>query len=330
MKTDRLPYILLFGIAIHTFYACEFQPKEYQELKLAYVMSTGGATHEGALRFAALVEEKTRGKVKVKIYPNGQLGNERELIEGIALRAVDMIIVGPSLIGWYAPQYGVMEVPFLFRDYEHLDKVLRGEIGQEIETAIAGKRKLHFLTYFRRGQRYLTTTDKKVFTPSDLSGLKLRVPELPVYIEAWKKFGANPTPIAYSDIFMALKQGVVDGQENPLETICTSHLYETQKYVMETKHLLSYFICAVGDHFFQKFDSQTQAIIQAAITEAGDYQNRLMDEFEEQYKAILLKNRVEILPVDRKAFENIALNEIGPNLRKRLAPDIIRRITMVK
>ncbi|MDR1092365.1 MAG: TRAP transporter substrate-binding protein [Prevotella sp.] len=318
--------LLLTGL----FCSCSSSKKDYLELKLAYVMSTGGASHEGALKFAELVKERSGGKVQVKIYPNAQLGSDRELIEGLELRAVDMIIVGPSLIGWYAPEYGVMEVPFLFRDYEHLDKVLYGEIGKEIETSIASKRKLHFLAYFRRGPRYLTTTNKPVSTPAELKGLKLRVPELPVYIEAWKMFGANPTPITYSDMFMALKQGIVDGQENPLETIFTSHLYETQKYAMDTKHLLSYYIVAVGDNFYKKFDPDTQALLTTAIKEAADYQNGLMDQFEEKYKQILTEHRVEIIPVDRNAFEDIALNDIAKALEKRLAPDIIQRISNVK
>jgi len=292
-------------------------------------MSAGGSSHEGALKFAEVIKEQTGGKLHVKIYPNGQLGNEREMIEGLDLRALDMIIVGPSLIGWYAPQYGVMEFPFLFRDYTHLENTLYGEIGKEIEAVVYKKRKIHFLTYFRRGPRYLTTTNRKVILPSDLKGLKLRVPELPVYIESWKRFGANPTPIAYSDMFMALKQGVVDGQENPLETIYTSHLYETQKYLMDTRHLLSYYIVAVGEHFFTKYSPQDQELIKKAIKEAAIFQDKLMDEYEDSYKETLLKNKVEIISVNRDAFEEIAFGEIAPALSKHLAPNIIQRISEI-
>lgn len=322
--------IAILGMLFSFLCACSTSEQEYAEIRLGYVMSAGGASHDGALKFAELVKERTDGRIQVKIYSNGQLGNERELIEGLGLRAVDMIIVGPSLIGWYAPEYGVMEVPFLFRDYAHLDSTLYGEVGQEIEATIAAKRKIHFLTYFRRGPRYLTTTKRKVTSPADLKGLKLRVPELPVYIESWKHFGATPTPVAYSDMFMALKQGVVDGQENPLETICTSHLYETQKYVMDTKHLLSYYIVAIGIPFYKKFNTEDQQLIIAAMKEAADYQNKLVDEYEESYKEILRQNKIEIIPVDRKAFEQIAFEKITPALSGRLAPGIFERISSVK
>jgi TRAP-type transport system periplasmic protein len=307
----RLQFICLFFISL--FCGCSnSSQKDFAEIKLGYVMSAGGASHEGALEFARLVKERTQGKIQVKIYSNGQLGNDREMIEGLSLRSIDMIIVGPSLIGWYAPEYGVMEVPFLFRDYEHLDNVLYGDIGKEIEETISSKRKIHFLAYYRRGPRYLTTTKRKVIKPADLNGLKLRVPELPVYIESWMLFGANPTPIAYSDMFMALKQGIVDGQENPLETICTSHLYETQKYVMETNHLLSYYIVAVGDHFYEKFEREQQEVVIQAIKESAVYQNELMEEYENSYKKILNEHHVEFIPVDREAFEKIALEKIAP------------------
>ena len=101
--------------------------------------------------------------------------------------------------------------------------------------------------------------------PSDLEGLKLRVPALPVYIKSWKIFGANPTPLDYSDIFIALKQGVVEGQENPLEVIYSSHLYEVQKYVMNTKHLLSFYVLVIGDAFYEKYTPQEQEILLSAI-----------------------------------------------------------------
>ncbi len=303
--------------------------KGESELKLAYVMAPGGTVHEGALEFARLVSKNTNGAVKVKIYPNSQLGNDRELNESLILGSVDMIITGPSVIGWYAPGYGALEAPFIFRSYDHLDKVLKGEIGKKIE-AILRKKGIHFLSYWYRGPRYLTTTNKKIETPADLKGLKLRVPELPTYIRSWKVFGANPTPLPYSDMFMALKQGVVDGQENPLEVIYTSHIYEAQKYIMETKHLLSFYIVETGDQFFRKFSKKNQDIIIDAVNEAAKYQNSLMQEYEEKYRQEILASGTEFIKVDRKAFEELALKEIPPYFKNIWVPDLFERIAEVK
>jgi len=303
--------------------------KGESELKLAYVMAPGGAVHEGALEFARLVEKNTGGKTKVKIYPNGQLGNDRELNESMILGTVDMIITGPSVIGWYAPKYGIMEAPFMFRSYGHLEKVLNGDIGKEIESKLE-KFGIHFISYWLRGPRYLTTTDKIIKSPEDLKGLKLRVPELPTYIRSWKVFGANPTPLPYSDMFMALKQGVVDGQENPLEVIYTSHLYETQKYVMETKHLLSFYIFEAGDAFFKKFSPENQTIIIDAAKQAAVYQNNLMEEYEAAYKKKIKEHGTKFIQVDRPAFETLAIEVIPPYFEGKWKEGLFERIQNIK
>jgi len=303
-----------------------FGQTKQKELRLAYVMSSGGTSQAGAEEFARLVEERTNGNINVRLYPNGVLGNERILVESLVLRGVDMVITGSAIIGWYAPEYGVIEAPFLFRDYVHLDMVLDGQIGKDIEAAIRRKFNLHFLTHFHRGPRYLTTTNRKVYSPNDLSGLKLRVPELPVYIRSWAAFGANPTPVAFNDMFMALRQGVVEGQENPLEVIYTSHLHETQNYIMETEHLLGFYSIVVGHYFYEKFSEHEQKIIIQAAKEAGRYQNSLLEKFEEEYKKRLIESGVEFVEVNREAFERLALEKLPPVFEEDWATGIFETI----
>lgn len=327
MMTDMKYMIIL--VVFLSFFSCTAK-KADKEFRVAYVMAQGGASHAAAEKFAELVDLRSGGKIKVRLYPNGVLGNERVLVEGLSLRSVDMVIAGPSMIGWNAPEYGVFEAPFIFRNYEHLDRVMNGEIGKEIEEAMHQKRKIRFLAFFHRGPRYLTTTNRIVKTPDDLRGLKLRVPELPVYIKSWKIFGANPTPLAYSDMFMALKQGVVDGQENPLEVICTAHLYETQKYVMKTEHLISCYIASVGDHFFEKFDASEQEMLKSAIAEAARYQNDLVKQYEEEYMKILTDAGIEFVDVDKEAFERSASEKLPEMFKDTWAPNIYQRIRDIK
>ncbi|MCG6190779.1 TRAP transporter substrate-binding protein [Maribellus maritimus] len=304
--------------------------KDYKEFRLAYVMAPGGTSHAAAEKFGELVSQKSEGKIKVKLYPNGILGNDRILVEGLSLRSVDMIIAGPSIIGWNAPKYGVIEAPFVFNSYTHMEKVMYGEIGKEIETAIYKNRKIHFLAFLHRGPRYLTTTNKIIKTPDDLNGLKLRVPELPIYIKSWKTFGANPTPLAYSDMFMALKQGVVEGQENPLEVIYTSHLYETQKYIMKTEHLISFYTACIGDYFLKKFDKNEQKIIIESIKEAAKYQNDMVKKYEEKFTDELKAAGVDFIDVDRNAFEKLAVQKLPELFKDTWAPNIYQRIRDVK
>lgn len=280
----------------------------------------------GALHFKELVEEKSEGKIQVKLYPNGVLGSERGMVESLKLKGIDMVIVGPSVIGIYAPKFGLIEAPFLFRDYEHLDKVLYGEIGDEMERAVSGRQGLHFIDFFHRGPRYLTTTNTIIKSPEDLRGIKIRVPALPVYIKSWSIFGANPTPVNYSDMFIALKQGVVEAQENPLEVIYTSHLYEVQNYVMETEHLLSFYVLVVGDSFYSKFDANDQKILLDASHEASAFHNDLVEQYEKLYREKLEAEGVEFLQVDREAFIKLASEKLPPEFDKVWEPEIFDRI----
>jgi tripartite ATP-independent transporter DctP family solute receptor len=295
---------------IFLFQSCQKKAENTQEFRLAYVMSPGGLVHDGAKKFADLVYQKTNGKIRVKLYPGGQLGNERVLTEGLSLGSMDAVLTGASIIGWYAPGYAVVEAPFVFRDYGHLDKVMAGEIGQEIQSVMQSRRGISMLSYWYRGPRYLTTTDKKVMTPADLAGMKLRVPELPTYIKSWKVFGANTTPIPYSDMFMALKLGVVEGQENPLEVIYTSNLQEVQKYVMETQHLVSFYIFSVGERFFENFSNENQEHIKAALNEATEYHNDLVVQYEADYRQKLTEAGMEFIEVDQSAFRKLAVEKL--------------------
>lgn len=323
MKIDKkILFTLLLGLIL---YACTGK-KDYKELRLAYVMAPGGTSHAAAEEFRELVFKKSNGEIKVKLYPNGILGNDRILVEGLSLRSIDMVISGPSIIGWNAPEYSVIEAPFVFKDYDHMERVMYGEIGREIETAIYKKRKIHFLAFLRRGPRYLTTSNKIIKTPDDLAGLKLRVPELPIYIKSWKVFGANPTPLAYSDMFMALKQGVVDGQENPLEVIYTSHLYETQKYIMKTDHLVSFYLTCIGDYFYQKFDDLEQAIIVESLNEVVRFQNDLVETYEENFIRELKTYGVEFIEVDKNTFEELAIQKLPELFKDTWVPGIYQRI----
>lgn len=324
---SQLWYLILLLL---TLFACNGKKNNTPELKIAYVMAPGGASHEAALKIGELVEEYSGGQIKTRLYPNGILGNDRVLVEGLKLGSQDMVIMGTSVIGWYLPEYELIEAPFLFRDYNHLDKVLYGEIGKEIEQRLFEKCNIRFIAYLHRGSRYLTTTNTIIRKPEDLEGLKLRVPELPVYIKSWEIFGANPTPIAYSDMFMALKQAVADGQENPLEVIYTSHLYETQSYIMNTRHLIGFYAVAVSDRFYKKFSRKNCKIIEKAVLEAANYQNGLVQEYEDEYKKKLKEHGVLFIDVDREAFEKLSKERLPVEFKDAWEPGVFERIINVK
>jgi tripartite ATP-independent transporter DctP family solute receptor len=325
------PTLLAFSVVFLLFPGCRPSGDEGPtQLKLAYVMAPGGSAHEAAEYFARLVEEKTGGEIKVTLFPSAQLGNDRELAEGLTLGAVDLVLGGTAPIGWYLPQFGAIEAPFAFRDYEHLDRVLGGEIGQEIVDAFSNTKGIKILDWWHRGPRYLTTTDRKVTQPSDLDGLKLRVPELPTYIEAWRILGTNPTPITYSEIFMALKQGIVEGQENPLEVIYTSSFYEVQKYAMKTEHLLGVYMLMINERLFDGLPPAHQAAIQEAAMEAGQREHELMIQYDQEFVAKLREHGMEFVDVDQEAFRSAVADQLPEKFKDEWAPRFFERIVETK
>jgi len=295
-------------------------------VRMGYVSGPSELLHSGAQYFARRVAERSQGRLRVKLYPAGQLGDDRETVEGMQLRSIDMTVMGCAIIGWYAPEYGATEAPFVWRDYEHIERVWQGEIGRDLRASMRQRAGVDMLHLWYRGPRYLTTTSKRVRTPDDLRGMKLRVPELEVYIKSWQTFGANTTPLPFTDMFMALKLGVVEGQENPLATIYGNNLHEVQRYVMETRHLIGFFVFCVGPHFASRFTPHEREILLAAAEESTAWHNREVARSEAGYREKLIEGGVEFVPVDREAFLLLAKEKIPPQFEQTWKPGLYRRI----
>lgn len=300
-----------------------------KELKLGYAMAPQGAAHEAARKFAELVGQKTDGTIAVKLFTSAALGTEREMAEGLTFGSVDLVLGGMAAVSEWIPQYEVLEAPYAFRDYDHLKNVLEGEIGREVSDALSSRKRIRVLAWWPRGPRYLTA-NKEIRTPADLEGMKLRVPRLPTYIEAWKILGANPTPITFSEMFMALKQGLVEGQENPLEIIHTNSLHEVQKYVIETKHLISAYMLLVSEAMFAKLTEQQRTAIEEAAVEAGKHEYALMLKYEDNYVVELKKKGMTFVPVDPDVFRRAVVEKLPERFRDKWAPGIFQRIQDVE
>jgi len=320
--------VMALSLSIMSFLVYKFtgrRAKETKVLKLGYVMAPVGAAHEAAIKFAELLSLKTDGVLTVKLFPGAALGNDRELAEGLTLGSVDLVLSGLASISWYVPQYEVLEAPFVFRDYEHLDRVVHGAIGKEVEAALLEAKGIRILDWWFRGPRYLTT-NREITSVSDLKGMKLRVPELPTYIESWKILGTNPTPITYSEMFMALKQQTVEGQENPLEVIYTNSLFEVQKYVTETRHLLGTFLMMTGEDLYLRLNDDERRALNEAALEAGQYEYERMLSYEEDYLEKLRDKGMIINAIDISDFRKLVIRELPGRFKDRWEPGLFERI----
>ncbi|EPC00269.1 C4-dicarboxylate ABC transporter [Litchfieldella anticariensis FP35 = DSM 16096] len=269
-------------------------------LKFGHLANQENIWHQAAVKFKEEVEANSDGRVEVQIYPNEQLGAEMDVINSIQLGTADMTITGESLQNW-APKAAMMAVPYAFRDSEHLHKAVEGEIGDEIEAQITERTNLVPLAWFERGPRHLTS-NRSVRQPADLDGLRLRVPNVPLFVDTWEALGARPTPMAFSEVFTALQQNTIQAQENPLSLIESASFYEVQDYVNLTSHVRSWIYVVIGKDKLESMPEDLQQVIFNAAETMQTYEAELFKKDEQRLRQDLQERGMEFIEVDTEAF----------------------------
>lgn len=281
-------------------------------LKWAHVYEVAEPYHTEALWAAEEIKKRTGGKYDIQVFPASQLGNEPQINEALGLGTVDIIYTGAAFVGGVHKPLSISNAPYIFRSFDHW-KAYR---GSKMFTELAGEyekktgNRIVSLTYY--GERHLTA-NKEVKGPDDLKGMKLRVPQAPLYVLFAKIYGANPTPIAFAEVYLALQQGTVDGQENPLPTILAKKFYEVQKYIHLTGHITESLVTALGQPLLRKLsDAEKQTFAEVLMQAASkatdairDSEQKLPAEFEKLGKAVTRP--------DREAFRKVAIPaHLGP------------------
>lgn len=282
-------------------------------LKLGHVANEDHVWHQAFEHFAETVDKKSEGRLNIDIYPNSQLGAERDVISGIQLGTVDMTMSGETLQNW-APKAALLAVPYAIRNSEHMAKVADGEIGKEIEQEITDRTGLVPLTWFERGARNLTT-NKPINEPSDLKGLTVRVPNVPIFVSTWSALGAKPTPMAFSEVFTALQQSTVNGQENPLSLIESASFFEVQKYVNKTEHVRSWIYVLIGKRQLDKLPQDLQQILLESAEEMHDFEHKLAVEEEAKLIKRLQDKGMQFNDVDQEKFRELAIPAVKNSLK---------------
>ncbi len=273
-----------------------------QTIKLAHVVNEKDGFHIAALKFKELVEARTKGAVKVEVFPNASLGDERTLIEGMQIGTIAMGVITNGPVANFLPEIAAFEMPFMFSSPEEAYKVLDGPVGQKVLAKLDAIN-LKGLAYAERGFRNLTNSKKVVKTPADMAGLKIRVMENPVYIDTFKTLGTNAVPMAWTEALTALQQGTIDGQENPVNVIYSFKLNETQKYLTMTKHSYAPALFLMSKKVFGSFNKETQDILMKAAQEAAVHERKWnAEQMAEQLKALKEKG-MQITDPDTAAFQ---------------------------
>src|SRR5436190_5421727 len=276
------------------------------KLKWAHVYEVAEPYHTQAVWAADEIKKRSNGKYQIDVFPASQLGNENQINEALGLGTVDMIYTGVAFAGSIHKPIAITNAPFVLRDFEHWKLYRDSQLFRDIAKGYEDKTKHKVITLTYYGQR-MVTANKEIKKPEDMKGMKLRVPPAPLFLMFTKSVGANATPIAFAEVYLALQQGTVDGQENPLPTIMAKKFYEVQSHIMLTGHITESLLTILGSHVWAKLNDDEKKIfnellIQAAANATDQIrasEQKLADEFRK-----LGKNVVE---VDRAAFRAAAL-----------------------
>ena len=287
-------------------------------LKLGHLANEDNTWHKASVKFGEELEALTNGRIKVQVFPNESLGKEMDLINGMQLGTVDMTITGESLQNW-APMAALLAVPYAYKSLEHMDSVAGGEIGEKIKAQIREKARIRPIAYFARGPRDLTS-NRPIKTPADLDGLKMRVPNVPLFVDVWKALGAKPTPMAFSEVFTSLQNGTIGAQENPLALIKSASFYEVQKYVNLTEHVRSWIYLTLSELTWNKLSAEDQKNVMEAAKRAQAYERELFLADEKKLVGELEAKGMTFVQVDKKAFAEKAKGAVLAAVKPEIRP----------
>lgn len=292
-----LPLCLLLAFTL----SCQ-GPGGVRVIKLGHGLDTNHPVHEAMVFLADRVKEKSGGEMLVQIYPNQQLGTERELMELLQIGSVGMTKVSTAIVESFAPKLQVLSLPYIFRDDEHQQAVLGGPIGKAL---LAEGEQYWFkgLCFYDAGKRSFYTKEKPVDDPSDLAGLKIRVIESPTAVRMVQSFGGSPTPVSWGELYTALQQGIVDGAENNPPSLVTSRHYEICKYYSLNEHTAVPDMMIVSTKLWDRLSDQEKQWLQEAADESAVYEYKVWAESVEESMKILKEAGVTITYPDKEKFQ---------------------------
>jgi len=294
------------------------------ELRLAHAINEEDVFHKTALYFKDAVEARTNGEVTVTIFPNAQLGDERNLLESLRMGTVDMgIITGGPVIN-FLPAFGVLDLPFLFSSPEHAHRVLDGPIGAGF---LEDMERLGWkgLAYGERGFRNLTNSRRPVERPEDMSGLRIRVMQNQIYIDTFTTLGANAVPMAWTEALTALQQGTIDGQENPLNVIVAFNINDSNRYLSLTRHAYSPNVILMSMRTWNRLTPEHQRIVSESALEAAQFNRNYNSAREAEWLQLLKDRGMQVTQPDLALFME-AVRSVYEEYEQQFGRELIQSI----
>ncbi len=295
-------------------------------LRFGYEAPRSDTQHEAAKKFNELLKEKTKGEIKLSLFPDSTLGNAQTMISAVRGGTIDLEMSGSPTFSGLVPKLNVIDIPFIFQNREHAYAVLDGEIGQGLLKELEAQG-LKGLAFWEVGFRSFTNSKHPVKTPDDIKGLKVRTNQNPMYIQAFSILGANPVPMPLSELYTALETRAVDAQEHPVGIVWSAKLYEVQKHLSLTNHGYTPLIVVMNKAKFDGLSPALQSAILEAAKEAGAYQRKLNLDNEKGIIEKMQKAGIQVIEtVDTKPFKAAIESEVRKAFIEKNGDDLVKQI----
>ena len=286
-------------------------------IRLGHIGFPGSPFDHAARHFEGLLESRFPDRVEVRVFGAGQLGEDKEMLEGLRLGTLEMHVPS-SVLHSVAPEFALFDLPFVIRDRAHFERVAASPIGTSLRETLDGDHGLTLLAFWENGFRVITNNVRPVVTPADLNGIRLRTPKDPERMRLFQVLGASPASMSFGEVFSALRQGVVDGQENPLAQLVAARLHEVQRFLSTSNHVYTPAYPVVRTRWFESLPPDLAAGIREAAEETGRWARGFLAE-EDGRLLEELEGAIEIHEVDREAFRSAA-EPVFDHYRERFGP----------
>ena len=305
--------LLLFSVA------CQSSAEEARIVKVGLTHGKNHSFTQALERFAEELEQRTEGRYDIRIYHSAQLGGEKEMQEMLAIGSLDISLSG--VLNTYESMFAVLELPYLYHDRDHVLRVNQSSVMEGLSASLEGQG-IRLFGFYENGFRHISNSKKPIESPSDLEGLLIRTPENPAQIATIRSLGAIPTPMSFSELYTALMQEVVDGQENPLQNIWYGRIYEAQPYIAKTYHIYNSVYILASVRFWQMLPEQDRAIFEQAIDSSSQWQLSYMAELNQSLEEKMKAAGIQFTEPDLIEFEQATLpayeelyEQLGPSAR---------------
>lgn len=279
-----------------------------------------GPTHPEAIMIKRIAEDlraRSNGRLVIQDFPAAQLGNSADSVEGTASGAITIVSEGAAAVGQFAPQLSIIEAPYIWRDAAHMAKALASPLIDELNATLVSRRGLRIIGTLYYGKRHLTTGSKRVAQASDMAGFKLRVPPVDVFRAMAEAWGARPTPINFPELYLALSQGAVDGQENPLPTIQSAKLFEVQKFLVLTGHIITPRLVLINERAWQGLAAADRDLLREAVATGGRWQDAELASQEAALVATMQSAGMTVIEPDIESFRRPVLDTVPQRFAER-------------